>query len=123
MASEIIECGHCLTEVKRGANICIGCRAEVRYGLSTSGFFGYLFGVFALIVALQIAILALIEYYGHYVGLDFEALKIWANTDDNYLIVLYANLALTLVLFTFLYIKYIRKSYKDHVTFNRLVRK
>lgn len=120
MTHETIECAHCLTEIKRGANICIGCKAEVRYGLSIGGFFGYLFGVFVLVVIVQIGITTLINMYGHHVGIDVEALRIWEKKGNNGFVFLYINLVVTLLLFSFLYVKYIRKSYKDYVSFRRL---
>lgn len=32
MAYQALECPHCLNEVKYGANVCTGCKAEILYG-------------------------------------------------------------------------------------------
>lgn len=32
MSNKIMTCPHCLNEVKYGANVCTGCKAEILYG-------------------------------------------------------------------------------------------
>lgn len=120
---QTITCPHCLTDVKQGANVCVGCKAEIRYGLSIPAFFGYyILTVIVLITALS-GIVYLIKNYSHYVGISTEKLQHFVanniDTSDN---VIYYLLGFTVVVYGFIYFKYIRKAYKNHVSFERKVK-
>lgn len=120
MDQKIIECPHCLNEVKHGANICTGCRAEIRYGLSIKAFFGYYFLTLVAILILVQGVFYLIEAYGANFGLDIEKINDAGKGGTPTLIFFGAILGSSILLYIFIFIKYIRKKYRNHISFRRI---
>lgn len=117
---EVIECPHCLNEVKLGANICTGCKAEVRYGLSVKAFFGYYFLTLVAIVLLVQGVLFLIESYGSSIGIDVEKFNDAGKGTTPKLIFLGSIFGSSILLYGYIFIKFIRRAYKNHVSFDRI---
>ena len=114
MSIRMIECSHCLNDVKYGASICTGCKAEIKYGPPTSA------RVIAFILSYIVVgfILKIILNIATAIGM----IKATTEMGAFEVIVLIITIGLTFVLYHFLNKKYLRKIYKNHVSFTRRIR-
>ena len=103
LKQETITCPHCLTDVKKGANVCVGCHAEIKYGLSAGLFFGY---YILLVIALLL------------IAVVFRAV-----TDIALPNLIFENFITFLILagiaYIVLLVVYIVPKYENHVSFTR----
>ncbi|GGZ92229.1 hypothetical protein DC083_02320 [Ignatzschineria ureiclastica] len=101
--SSTMTCPHCMTEVKRGANVCVGCKAEIKYGVSAGIFFGFYILTF---IVIAIATLIIAEF----TGLPLDTLMI-----DHFI----TFLILTGMVYLVIFFKFIMPKFEDRVIFSR----
>lgn len=107
---QLLECPHCLSEVKYGASVCVGCGAEVSYGQSKLG----LIGKFVLIFFIMTSILSsALAYLMNTVGIDANG----SISGILNLVFLIASIALSWLVFS----KFVRRP--DQILFRRYNRR
>ena len=100
MAQErLITCSHCRSEIPHGANVCKGCRAEIKYG--TPGLFMFVGFIIPLVVG-------------------FFPAKLWVVTLGFNETIAYFIWGVVTVVGWFLATKFCSKMFRNHVSFTRL---
>lgn len=115
MNNKTMTCPHCLNEVKYGANICTGCKAEITYGK-----------IPGLVRLISMVIIYVLVYQAFILSLKFGVSQGWLDRNvgegDNGLVMIGIMLVVGLVLYWILKIKVLKKIYKNRINYSRIVR-